>query len=152
MDYPYVLTAATTVVRARSDDTGPADPPPPPITRAEQESKWIDLLKHMAWGAGKRLFQMAPPVAMARQIGRSFDIAEMAVKQAANGDWDLAGNTILEIPQDAAESAARNLVAPIYAVMAVPAAVRTGRRGTRGARPSGPISTRSAKRSTSSAT
>ncbi len=127
MDYPYVLTAATTVVRGRSDDTGPADPPPPPppITRAEQESKWTELLKHMAWGAAKRLFRMAPPVAMARQMDRSFDIAEMAVKQAANGDWDLAGNTILEIPQDAAESAARILVAPIYAVMAVPAAVRT---------------------------
>ncbi len=123
--HPYVLTAATTVVRARSDDIGNTDPPPPPVSRAEQESKWTELMKHMAWGAAKRLFQMAPPVAMARQMDRSFDIAEMAVKQAANGDWDLAGNTILEIPQDAAESAARILVSPIYAVMAVPAAVRT---------------------------
>ncbi len=124
--HPYVLTAATTIVRARSDDTGNTDPPPPPpVSRAEQESKWTELMKHMAWGAAKRLFQMAPPVALARQMDRSFDIAEMAVKQAANGDWDLAGNTILEIPQDAAESAARILVAPIYAVMAVPAAVRT---------------------------
>lgn len=69
-------------------------------------------MKHMAWGAAKRLFQMAPPVAMARQIAHNFDIAEMAVKQAQNGDWDLAGNTILEIPQEAAESAARILCQP----------------------------------------
>jgi hypothetical protein len=115
-----VLTAAETVV------IGKIEPPlpPPPVSFGNKETKKLDLLKRMAWGGLKQLFFSAPPVALGRRLWHNAEVAAAAALQARAGDWDLAANTLLELPQENAEAAARVLTGAIDAALAIPAAVR----------------------------
>jgi hypothetical protein len=115
-----VLTAAETVVIGKLEPP----PPPPPVSFGTKETKKLDLLKRMAWGGLKQLFFSAPPVALGRRLWHNAEVAATAVGQARAGDWDLAVSTLLELPQENAEAAARVLVEPIYAALSIPAAVR----------------------------
>jgi hypothetical protein len=78
----------------------------------------------MAWGGLKQLFFSAPPVALGRRLWHNAEVAATAVGQARAGDWDLAANTLLELPQENAEAAARVLTGAIDAALSIPAAVR----------------------------
>jgi hypothetical protein len=82
-------------------------------------------MKHMAWGAGQRLFNSLPPVAAYNQIQRNFQIASKALDQARDGEWALAGSTVLEIPEQTALGAARSLTGPIDAALSIPGSVQT---------------------------
>ncbi|MEZ4310013.1 MAG: FG-GAP-like repeat-containing protein [Polyangiaceae bacterium] len=124
--WPRTLTAAEIVVTAKADDTAepPASRPAGKAAKEEAERKWGDFFKKMAWGAAKQLFSSAPPVVVARQIRHNVGLLGTAVGQAWNGDWRAAGSTVLEMPQQAAEGAARVVTGPIEAALAVPATVR----------------------------
>ena len=123
--HPRGLIAAEQVIRAKADDTGNAPPPQPsPGERAEQEGKWTELMKHMAWGAARQLFHSAPPVVAARNIQHNFQLAASAVRSAREGDWGQAFSTLLEMPEKTALGAARSLIAPIDAALSIPASVQ----------------------------
>ena len=119
------LVAPVTVIRAKADDTGNTPPEPPAVSRAEQEGKWTELMKHMAWGAVRQLFHSAPPVVAARNIQHNFQLAASAVRSAREGDWGQAFSTLLDIPEKTALGAARVLTGPIEAALSIPASVQT---------------------------
>jgi len=122
--HPRGLIAAEEVIRAKADDTGNTPPQPPAVSRAEQEGKWAELMKHMAWGAARQLLSSAPPVVAARNIQHNFQLAASAVRSAREGDWGQAFSTLLEMPEKTALGAARSLIAPIEAALSIPASVQ----------------------------
>ncbi len=130
LEWPVALDAEETVVLGKVDDTGntpPPPPPPPPVPAAAKKKTFSDIVPHLArglWGAAKELVSSAPPVAMAKQIGRTFEVAGTAASQAVAGEWSSALGTLLEVPEGQAEAAARILTGPIDAVMSLPAAWR----------------------------
>ena len=118
------LVAPVTLIRAKADDTGNTPPEPPAVSRAEQEGKWTELMKHMAWGAARQLLSSAPPVVAARNIQHNFQLAASAARSAREGDWGQAFSTLLEMPEKTALGAARVLTGPIDAALSIPASVQ----------------------------
>ena len=116
--------APVTLIRAKADDTGNTPPEPPAVSRAEQEGKWAELMKHMAWGAARQLFNSAPPVVAVRNIQHNIQLAASAVRSAREGDWGQAFSTLLEMPEKTALGAARVLTGPIDAALSIPASVQ----------------------------